>query len=96
MPDISPTEDHLINVKMEFVSGAFNMKTGRLVCVQSRKYTSVDLCFKESLNIPFASIRLHDKDRYLDAKEVYDDAVRLAEEICRRWNSFQEEGDPEP
>ena len=37
--------------------------------------------------IPFADIKLHDKDRWVDAEATYDDAVKLAKEIEARWNA---------
>lgn len=75
-------------MKIDCVTGAFDTDTGKLVCVQSAKYSEVELCFAESMNIPFAKIKLHDRDRYVDAQAVFKDAVRLGEEIERRWNEF--------
>lgn len=80
------TAPHLINHRIEFVKGAFDMNTGKLVAVQSRKYGDVELCFDAGWNIPFASIKLYSKNLAVDADAVFDDAVRLGEEICRRWN----------
>ena len=76
-----------INVVMEGVSGAFDTSTGRLVCVPSPKYAEVELCFAERMNIPFAKIKLHDRDRYVDAKAVFDDAAALGALIAERWNA---------
>lgn len=75
-----------INHRIEFVSGAFNTETGKLVCVKSPKYGRVELCFAASMNIPFARIKLHSKDLAVDADAVLDDAYRLGREIARRWN----------
>ena len=76
--------------RIEFVEGDFDMQTGELVCVQRPKYGEVRLCFKAGMNIPFASIKLHTRDRAVDADAVFDDAVKLGDEIARRWNHFQE------
>ena len=77
-----------INQKFEFVDGSFETTTGELVCVSKKKYNSVDLCFRESMNIPFATIRLHSKGK--DAEAVYESAVCLGNEIARRWNDAEE------
>ncbi len=76
-----------INHLIEFVSGPFDTDTGQLVCVKSPKYGRVDLCFKASMNIPFARIELHSRDRYVDAAAVLEDAYTLGQEIARRWNA---------
>lgn len=79
---------HSINHKFDFVDGCFDMKHGELICVPQEKHMQVLICFKASMNVPFAKIKLHSKDRYIDAKEVFDDATRLGEEIAKRWNSY--------
>lgn len=75
-----------IKTQIEFVEGAFETDTGKLVCVQSRKHVDVQLCFKAGMNVPFADIKLYTKDRYVDAKAVFEDAVKLGDEIVKRWN----------
>jgi len=75
-----------IGHKFECVEGEFDTDEDSLVCVPDRKYTEVHLCFKCNMNIPFAQIRLHSRDLYIDAKEVFEDACKLGEEIVRRWN----------
>jgi len=77
-----------INHRIEFVEGPFDIGKGKLACVPYRKYNEVLICFKESMNVPFAKIKLHSRDRYTDAKAVFDDAVRLGQEIVKRWNSY--------
>ncbi len=77
-----------INQKFEFVDGSFETTTGKLICVPSKKYNSVRLCFKESMNISFAEIRLHSKGK--DAEAVFESAVCLGNEIARRWNDATE------
>jgi len=79
-----------INHKIEFVSGPFDTDTGELVCVKFPKYGRIELCFKASMNIPFARIQLHSRDRAIDADAVLEDAYRLGCEIARRWNGFKE------
>lgn len=81
----------LIECRMECVVGAFDMRTGSLVCVKRRKYGEVRLCFVASgWNVPFAAIKLHDRDLAVDADAVFDAASRLGDEICRRWNADAE------
>lgn len=79
-----------INQKFDFVDGAFDTDTGKMECVEHRKYNMVYLCFKENMNIPFAQIRLHSSDLSVDAQEVLEDANNLGEEIVKRWNDYKE------
>jgi crotonobetainyl-CoA:carnitine CoA-transferase CaiB-like acyl-CoA transferase len=76
-----------INVQMQGVSGSFDTQSGKLTCVSSEKHAEVLLCFKESMNIPFAKIELYDSDRFADAKATFQDAKHLGEEIESRWNN---------
>ena len=46
------------------------------------------MCFKEGWNIPFARIKLFSRDRWIDAEGTFDDAVKLGEEIVKRWNEY--------
>jgi len=78
--------DTIINHRLEFVEGPFDMTNGELVCVKFPKYGRVDLCFKASMNIPFARILLHSNDRAVDADAVIESAYKLGQEIARRWN----------
>lgn len=84
-------EGRLINHRIEFVSGPFDMVSGQMVCVKHSKYMTVELCFTANMNVPFAKIVLHDRDRYVDAKAVFADAGRLGDEIVRRWNAARPE-----
>lgn len=80
-----------IKQKFDYVDGTFNTETDKLVCVPSSKYMSVDLALKSSgggMNIGFSRIRLHSKDLYVDAKEVFESASNLCEEIVKRFNFF--------
>lgn len=78
-----------IKTKLPFVEGEFDTQLGEVICVQSHKYSSVDLCFKSNMHIPFASIKLHSSDTLVNSQEVYEDACKLGEEIARRWNESQ-------
>jgi hypothetical protein len=80
-----------INHRFEFVTGSFNTEKGQLICVRSDKYAEVKICFKEGMYIPFAKIKLHSKDRFVDAKAVLDDAYELGQEICKRWNAYNQQ-----
>lgn len=78
-----------IKHKIDFVTGDFDTETGKLICVKSPKYGKVELCIKDGLNIPIARIKLHSRDRAVDAESVLDDAYELGKEIARRWNEFK-------
>ncbi len=80
-----------INQKFKFVNGNFDTKKGELIAVPSSKYNEVHLCFKGNMHVPFARIKLHSRDTFGDAQEVYKDAENLANEIARRFNEFPEE-----
>lgn len=84
------TPGSLVNHRIEFVNGPFDMASGKLVCIKSQKYMTVELCFVANMDVPFAQIVLHSNARYVDAKAVFDDACRLGDEIARRWNSMGE------
>lgn len=77
-----------ISHRFECVDGDFDTDTGKLSCVGNRKYGTVHLCFDEGWSITFAQIKLHSRDRAVDADAVFDDALRLGNEIARRWNEF--------
>lgn len=77
-----------IKTKIQFVEGDFDTDTGALISVQRKMFASVELCFKEQMNIPFAAIKLHSKDLRIDAMHVFESAAALGDEICRRWNEF--------
>lgn len=78
-----------ISSKFEFISGEFDTEKGKLVCVKSDKYKSVELCFRASMNIPFAEIKLYSGEKFIDAKQIYQDACHLGDEIVRRWNECE-------
>lgn len=77
-----------INHRIANVTGPFETDTGRLVCIPTPKHGEVLLCFKERMNIPFAKIKLHSDDRYVDAAAVLSDATALGNEIAARWNDL--------
>ncbi len=79
-----------IKQKFDFVSGEFDTDTIEMICLPYEKYASVELCFKDGANFPIAEIKLHSKDRYGDAMEVFDSAVALGREIAERWNAGRE------
>ncbi len=62
-----------INQKFKFVNGNFDTKKGELIAVPSSKYNEVHLCFKGNMHVPFARIKLHSRDTFGDAQEVYKD-----------------------
>jgi len=82
-----------ITPKFKFVEGSFDTLTNKMLCIASDNHGTVELCFKEQdcgWNIPFAKIELFDSDLYVDFKATMDDAKKLGEEICRRWNECQD------
>ena len=80
-----------IGHKFQFVEGDFDTDTGKLICVGNRKYGQVELCYAEGMNIPFAAIKLYSRDLAIDSDAVFDDAMKLGEEIARRWNAANAE-----
>lgn len=79
-----------INQYFVFVEGSFNTADTRMVCIPHDKYDEVLLAVKsdkdKGWNIPIAKIKLYSGDLLIDAKKAYPDAVKLGEEIVRRWN----------
>lgn len=67
-----------------------DLSEAKIFTIPKAKYQQVSL----SLSLPeststfsFADIRLHSRDLYAEAKETFEDAKLLAEEIARRWES---------
>lgn len=86
-----------VDMRFEFVEGTFDMDTDKLVCVSKDKYKDVHLCFKSNMNIAFAEIKLYDSERFVDKEATFESAVKLGEEIARRWNLQSEStGLPRP
>lgn len=80
-----------ITPKIQFVSGSFDTKEVKLVLISSDNHGLVELCVKEAgsgWNIPIGEIKLYSSDRYVDFKSTLEDATKLGEEICRRFNEF--------
>lgn len=83
-----------ITPKLQFISGSFDTKEVSLVCVPSENHGEVSLCVKEPdscWNIPIGEIKLYDSDLYVDFKATLQDATKLGNEICRRFNEFPKE-----
>ena len=81
-----------ITPKWYLCKGSFDTKDVKMLCVPQEKHGSVDLCIKEpesNWNYPVAKIKLHSQDLYVDFKATFDDAVKLGEEIARRWNESE-------
>ena len=83
MSEIAKNE---VDMRFEYVEGTFNMNTDKLVCVSKDKYKDVHLCFKSNMNITFVEIELYDSERFIDKEATFESAVKLGEEIVRRWN----------
>lgn len=84
----------ILKQKWAFVEGDIDTDTVEMVSVAKKKYVEVDLCFRAGMNIPFATIKLHSRDLFVDADEVFEDAASLGEEIARRWNAFKKDVTP--
>jgi hypothetical protein len=83
----------IITPKFDFVEGSFDTQRVEMLCVPSDKHGRVELCIKEpgnNWNFPIAKIQLHSKDLYVDFKATFEDAVKLGEEMARRWNESQD------
>lgn len=83
-----------ITPKIQFVSGSFDTKDVRLVCVPSDNHGEVSLCVKESGSgwlIPIGEIKIYSSGRYVDFKATLEDATKFGEEICRRFNDFPQD-----
>ena len=83
-----------IKPKFEFVTGSFNTDDCEMVCVPRWKYASVDLCIKSdngNWNIPVGEIKLYDSEKFVDARETFEDAEAFGTEIARRWNAVAKE-----
>jgi hypothetical protein len=68
------------------VDGDIPLDELEIVCVPKNKYSSVNLCIKANMNIPFAQIMLFDTDSMVDAKESFEAATALGNEIARAFN----------
>ena len=78
--------------KWNFVSGDFDTKDIKMMCIPSDKHGTIELAVKSpdcTCNFPIAKIELYSSERYVDFKETYDDAVKLGNEIARRWNECE-------
>lgn len=83
-----------ITPKIKFVSGSFDTKDSLLVLVPSDNHGEILLCVKEpdcGWNIPIGEIKLYSSGLYVDFRETYEDACKLGEEICRRFNEFPQD-----
>ena len=83
-----------ITPKIKFVSGSFDTKESPLVLVPSDNHGEILLCVKEpdcGWNIPIGEIKLYSSELYVDFRETYEDACKLGEEICRRFNEFPQD-----
>jgi hypothetical protein len=81
-----------ITPKWDYVKGSFDTKDVEMLCLPSDKHGTVTLNIREkerSTNYPVAKIKLYSGDTYAAFKEVYEDAVKLGNEIARRWNECE-------
>lgn len=84
-------QNNKVEIKQFFdhVEGSFDTKDTKLIVVTSNKYKEVTLCIKgkgeTGCNIPIAEIKLY-TDKFYQKMEAYEEAIKLGEEIVRRWN----------
>lgn len=82
-----------INHRIDFLEGAFDTDTDRLICVSNKKYGRVSLCLEPGeggMSIGIAQIKLYSSNLAVDADAVFADACNLAQEIERRWRACPE------
>lgn len=79
-----------IKHKFDFVDGNFDTEKRELICVGSRKYGEVSLCFKSNMHIEFSRIKLYSRNLAIDADATFEDAYALGQEIARRWNECKD------
>ena len=78
-----------IKPKWNFSKGTFDTKEVKMLCVPSDKHGEINLCIKDGFNYAIAEIKLYSGNLYVNFKETYDDAVKLGNEIARRWNECE-------
>lgn len=81
--EIKPEYSHL--------EGYIDTSTNKLICKGVSRYGEVWLNFVEGeLEIPFAKIMLTSNPTVQGMQDVYEDAVKLGNEIARRWNESKD------
>lgn len=81
-----------ITPKWDFCAGSFKTEEIKMVCVGNDNHGKVSLCIKEigcTTLFPVAEFKLYSSNLYVDFKETYEDAVKLGNEIARRWNESE-------
>ena len=81
-----------ITPKWNFCEGSFDTEKVKMLCIPNDNHGRISLNIKDpdcSWNFPIALIKLHSKDLYVDFKATFDDAVKLGNEIARRWNECE-------
>ncbi|MBR1818705.1 MAG: hypothetical protein IJ780_01045, partial [Neisseriaceae bacterium] len=79
-----------ITPKFVFVEGSFDTQKVKMVCTVSDKYGEVSLSIQEQgcgFSLGFAQIKLYSGNARKDFDATVEDARKLGEEICRRWNN---------
>lgn len=78
-----------MNIKFisENIDGETSLDKLKIVSVAKKRDAEVLLCIKSNMNIPFASIRLFDTDRFVDAKKSFEAAEALGNEIVKAFNN---------
>lgn len=72
-----------IEMKSDIVSGSFDTKTEKLMCIPSNKYKEVDICLENKGSM---HLQIFDISRTMP----YEDRKKFGEELCRRWNEFKD------
>lgn len=79
-----------ITPQFKGISGSFDTKTNKMLCIAHRQGGYVELAFKENncdWNFPIATIKLYDGNTRMKFEQTFEDAEKLGEEIARRWNA---------
>lgn len=77
-------------MRFDHVDGEFDTEEDELICVKSWKHQEVELCFKGNMHVPFARILLYGSGLFKDSSALFEDAAKLGDEICRRFNEAKD------
>jgi len=75
--------------RFKFVEGSCSIDEIEMISVAGKKHATVDLCIKSNMHVPFASIKLYSRHRFIDAAACFESATALGKEIARRFNAYK-------
>ena len=65
------------------------MSEGKITCKGNEALDTVSLCLHDDEGIKFSTIRLYTGGRFADAFDSYNDALKVGDEIVRRWDAVE-------